>query len=190
MNALESSIHQFFGIEKIEDSLVVASLFKKETLAKNDFFFEENKKCDKLSFIESGLLRQFTQLPEKQVTQWIATPGYFITDLSAFLFHTKSRWNIQALTECSLYTINHENYAKLNKMIPKWNELEKLFICKCFIMMEDRILNLISLSSEERYHYLFNQQRELFNQVPLQYLASMIGMTPETFSRIRGKKSS
>lgn len=190
MNALESSIHSFFGIESIEDSQIVARLFTKEILAKNDFFLKQDKKCNKLSFIEIGLMRQFVDLPEKQVTQWIGTSGYFITDLSSFIFNTKSRWNIQALTECHLYTISYENYVLLNEAIPKWNELEKLFICRCFITLEDRILNLISLSAEDRYTYLFGQQRELFNQVPLQYLASMIGMTPETFSRIRRKKTS
>jgi CRP-like cAMP-binding protein len=190
MNALENSIHQFFGLEKIEDSQIVARLFKKETLAKNDFFIQKDKKCDKFSFIESGMLRQYIDLPDRQVTQWIATPGYFITDLSSFLYSAKSRWNISALTECSLYTIDHKEYVMLNEMIPRWNELEKHLICRCFITMEERIFNLISLSSEERYDYLFDQQRELFNLVPLQYLASMIGMTPETFSRIRRKKSS
>jgi CRP-like cAMP-binding protein len=190
MNALENSINQFFGIEKIEDSEIFTSLFKREILAKNDFLLKANKKCDKLSFIESGIMRQFVELPGKEVTHWIGTAGYFITDLSAFLYKTKSRWNVQALTDCSLYTITYKDYATLNKVIPKWNELEKLFMGKCLIIMENRILNLISQSSEERYKSLFDQRRELFNQVPLQYLASMIGMTPETFSRIRGKKTS
>jgi CRP-like cAMP-binding protein len=71
--------------------------------------------------------------------------------------------------------------------VPKWNEFEKMFISKCFVVMESRIFDLISLSAEERYTKLFDQHRELFNQVPLQYLASMLGMTPETFSRIRKK---
>ena len=55
--------------------------------------------------------------------------------------------------------------------------------------MESRVFDLISLSAEERYKRLFDQNRELLNQVPLQYIASMLGMTPETFSRIRKKLS-
>ncbi len=53
------------------------------------------------------------------------------------------------------------------------------------MILEDRIFQFLSMSSEARYKALFEQQPELFNQVPLQYLASMIEMTPETFSRIR-----
>ncbi|HEY5823130.1 MAG TPA: cyclic nucleotide-binding protein, partial [Cyclobacteriaceae bacterium] len=67
---------------------------------------------------------------------------------------------------------------------------EKLFMVRCFSIMEDRIFGHLSMSAEERYQFFFNQNKELFNQVPLQYLASMLGMTPETFSRIRKKQLS
>lgn len=86
-----------------------------------------------------------------------------------------------------LFTISHEQYLQMGTLIPKWTELEKLFISKCFITLESRVLDLISLTAEERYQKLFDHNRALFNQVPLQYLASMLGMTPETFSRIRRK---
>ncbi|WP_052315400.1 hypothetical protein [Emticicia oligotrophica] len=66
-------------------------------------------------------------------------------------------------------------------------ELEKLFIVQCFMVLKERILKHLSLSAEEHYEQLFAFKKELFNQVPLQYLASMLGMTPENFSRIRKK---
>jgi CRP-like cAMP-binding protein len=75
----------------------------------------------------------------------------------------------------------------IGKVVPKWNDFEKLFVSKCFVMLENRVFDFISLTAEERYKKLFDTNRELFNQVPLQYLASMLGMTPETFSRIRRK---
>ena len=75
----------------------------------------------------------------------------------------------------------------MGKLVPKWNEFEKLFIGNYFVMMENRVFDLISKPAEERYQRLFDQNRELFNQVPLQYLASMLGMTPETFNRVRKK---
>jgi hypothetical protein len=70
-------------------------------------------------------------------------------------------------------------------LIPEWHRLEKLFIAKCFTMLEDRIFRHLSMSAEERYQFFFHHDKELLNQVPLQYIASMLGMTPETFSRIR-----
>ncbi|WP_229239031.1 hypothetical protein [Emticicia sp. C21] len=62
-----------------------------------------------------------------------------------------------------------------------------MFIAKCFTMLEDRIFSHLSMTAEERYNFFFQNNKELFNQVPLQYIASMLGMTPETFSRIRRK---
>jgi hypothetical protein len=94
---------------------------------------------------------------------------------------------MQALTDMRLFTIDYEAYVMMGKLVPKWHEFEKLFMGKCFMMLESRVLDFISMTTEERYQKLFDQNRELFNQVPLQYLASMLGMTPETFSRIRRK---
>jgi CRP-like cAMP-binding protein len=186
MNDLENYIHHYFSIS-VEDCKKVSSLFKMETVNKGDYFLKTGKYCNKLSFIQEGLFRIYVNMPDKEVTQWIGTPGYFITDVSGFLFRNASRWNIQALTDSRLFSIDYEEYIKMGKLVPKWNELEKLFIGKYFVMIENRVFNLISMSAEERYQMLFDQNRELFNQVPLQYLASMLGMTPETFSRIRKK---
>jgi hypothetical protein len=189
MNELENYIHHYLSIS-IEDCKKVAGLFRKESLSKGDHFSKSNRYCDKLSFIQQGIFRVYVTLPEKEVTQWIGTPGYFITDISSFLFHDLSRWNIQALSDAQIFTIGHEEYLTIGGLVPKWNELEKLFIGKCFVMLENRIFSHLSLSAEERYQVFFEQNRELFNQVPLQYIASMLGMMPETLSRIRSKKSS
>ncbi|WP_316840235.1 Crp/Fnr family transcriptional regulator [Pedobacter gandavensis] len=189
MTELENYLHHYFSIG-LHDGKKLAGLFQEEKLAKGDFFLKSQQQSNRLSFIQHGLLRLFVTLPDKEVTQWIANSGTFVTDLSGFLFRNPSRWNIQALSEVTLYTISHEQYLNIGQLIPKWNEFEKLFIGKCFVSLENRMFNQISLSAEERYQILFEEQRELFHQVPLQYLASMLGMTPETLSRIRNKKTS
>lgn len=65
--------------------------------------------------------------------------------------------------------------------------LEKRFVAKCFAVMESRIFDFIALSAEERYTRYFALYPNHFNQVPLQYIASLLGMSPETLSRIRAK---
>jgi len=107
--------------------------------------------------------------------------------LSSFFFETPSRWIIQALVDTELYTISKKDYKTIADLVPKWNEIEKLFLVKCFATMENRIYSHLSMSSQERYDYFFENNRELFSQVPLKYIASMLGMTPETMSRIRIK---
>jgi CRP-like cAMP-binding protein len=129
-------------------------------------------------------------MEDKEVTQWIGSKGYFITDLASLTFKIPSRWNIQALTDTELHTIDREDYNRIAEWVPKWPEMEKHFIVNCFTIMESRIFAHLSMPAEERYSVFFHQNKELFNQVPLQYIASMLGMTPETFSRIRKKQLS
>lgn len=187
MTELETYIQSYFGIAQPADLEAIRSLFKEQHLDKGDYFLQQGAPCNKLSFIKSGMLRIYVNTGDKEVTQWISTRGYFVTDLSGLVFETPARWTIQALTDTELFTISRTDYRNIGTLIPKWHELEKLFIARCFAMLEDRIFSHLSMSAEERYHFFFEKNRELFNQVPLQYIASMLGMTPETFSRIRKK---
>ena len=190
MSELAQYIKSYFGVVQEKELETIVSLFKKTSLKKGDYFLKSGKVSNQLSFIQSGLLRIFVSTEEKEITQWISTQGYFVTDLSSFIFQTPARWNIQALSDADLYTISKEDYNKIGKLIPAWNELEKLFIARCFTILEDRIFSHLSMTAEERYNFFFQHNKELFNQVPLQYIASMLGMTPETFSRIRKKSIS
>jgi CRP/FNR family transcriptional regulator, anaerobic regulatory protein len=190
MSSLHHYIQEYFGVIKQDDLHAVSSMFKEDTLAKGDFFLKQGHPAHKMSFIKSGLIRIFTHDDGKEITQWISGSGYFVTEISSFMFGGSSRWNMQALTEVELFTISKTDYQNIVKVVPQWHELEKLFIVKCFAILENRIYNHLSKSAEERYHDFFAQNPSLFNQVPLQYIASMLGMTPETFSRIRNKQLS
>jgi CRP-like cAMP-binding protein len=186
MTELEKYIQNYFGVNN-QDLTAISSFFKPGILNKGDFFLKTGRRSDKLGFVQSGIIREYVNTDDKEITKWISTKGYFVVDLAGFYFNQPARWNIQALTDCELYVIESADYAKIGQEIARWTELEKLFIAKCFTVLEDRILQHISMSAEERYEQLFNYNKELFNQVPLQYLASMLGMTPETLSRIRKK---
>lgn len=188
MKNFDEIIEENFGKLTIEEQNKLLSYFHEEKLNKNEFFTKSENYCKKLSLIKSGFLRIYTVLDGKEITQWISTPNYFITEISSFFFNQPNRWTIQALTDIDLLTINKENYVKLCKEFPKWNEIEKQFIAKCFAMLEDRIFSHLSMSAEERYNLFFLKNNTLFNQVPLQYIASVIGMSPETLSRIRKRQ--
>jgi CRP-like cAMP-binding protein len=116
--------------------------------------------------------------------------GYFITDLASFLFDASANWSIEALTPAKIWTLNKSDYLEIQDQIPNWNVLEKRFIAKCFMVLEQRVFDFIALSAEERYLKYFENNKLLFNQVSLQYIASVLGMSPETLSRIRNKLSS
>lgn len=186
----EQAIKTQLGIIESEDLKNIASLFKLKKYNKDEFLLKTGTRCNELFFIKTGLMRVFVYSEKREITQWIATPGYFVTDLTSFINETPARWNFQTLTNIEILTISKSNYNQVSQVISKWNELEKRFLINCFTTLEDRIFTHLSMTAEERYQFFFAQNKELFYSVPLQYLASMLGMTPETFSRIRKKLGS
>jgi len=188
MTEIEQYITSYFGVVAIDDLRTIVSFFKLITIKKGEFLLKAGRRCDKLSFVQSGLLRMFVTQDDKEVTQCIATKGHFTTDLSSFIFATPSGSTIQALIDTELYTITREDYKKIGNLVSTWNELEKNFIVRCFTILEKRIVRHLSMTAEERYKFFFENDKELLNQIPLQYIASMLGMRPETFSRIRKKR--
>lgn len=186
MGELETYIASHFAAGK-EDLEKIAAFFHEERIPKGDFFLKAGHYAERLSFVRSGLLRIYAPCNDKDVTQWISTQGYFVTDLASLVFSVPARWNIHAITPVELFSISREDYNKLGKTVPQWHRLEKLFIAKCFTILEDRIFRHLSMSAEERYQELLRTNKELLREVPLNYLASMLGMSPETFSRIRSR---
>jgi len=184
MNELENYIKSFFGIEENEASKML-EMFKPVTLNKGDYFLKSGQQSKQLAFIQSGIIREFLFIGDKEITKWIAVKGYFVVDLGSFIQGHPSKSNFQALTNCEIHVLDQQNYQNMEALIPSWQKLEKLFMVKCFGLLEDRIVHQLSYSAEERYQHFFKNNKALFNQVPLQYLASMLGMAPETLSRLR-----
>lgn len=189
MKNFETLIKEHFGQLSNQEVALIRPYFQEEKLQKNEFFTQTDKTCDKLSFVKSGILRIYTLSDGKEITQWISTQNFLLTEVMGFFFNQPNRWAIQALTETELLSITKTNYLKLCQKFPKWNEIEKQLIMKCFMMMEDRIFSHLSMTAEERYELYFQQNKKLFNQVPLQYIASLLGMTAETLSRIRKRQN-
>lgn len=188
MTELKQYIKQFFDVQEKELDIISAH-FSPKTIRKGDYYLKLGSYSNQFAFVQSGLLREFLYVNDKEVTKWIYTQGYFALDLASFTFNTPARWNIQALSDCEVFVINRTDYNNLIHEIPNWPVLEKHFIAKCFSVLEERVVQHLSHTTEERYVQFFNFNKKLFNEVPLQYLASMLGMTPETFSRIRKKRA-
>lgn len=187
MAALEKYITNYFGVSEKNALEGISSLFQYTEIKKGEFILEQGNHCNSMGFVLSGYQRFYALIDGKEVTQWISHEGEFTVDLTAFITGRPSRWSIQALTDSELYIIQKSDYDRLDQLVPRWFEFEKLFMIRCFTMMEDRIFSHLSMTAEERYQFFFENNKELFNQVPLQYIASMLGMSAETFSRIRKK---
>ncbi len=189
MSEIEQYVQSYFGIPQVYLG-DLTGMFQLTHLDREDWFVQVGEPCQKISFIKEGHIRIFRYEHDKDITQWISTQGEFVTDLSSFMFQNPARWYIQALTPCTLYTISKDNFNRIGELVPDWPELEKLFLAKCFLILEDRVFTFLSLSAEERVAHFLAYRKALFNEVPLHYIASMLGMTPETLSRIRKKLAS
>ncbi len=188
MSELKKHITQTFGFTESEYRHV-KDFFKPKVILEGDFFLKEGQYVRQMGFVEKGILREFLYVNDKEVTKWFSTSGYFAVDLSGFLFDQKAKVNYQATTDVELLAISKENYNKISTRVPRWNKLEKMFLAKCFTILENRVVSHLALNAEERYNQLFAFNPTLFNQVPLNQIASMLGMTAETLSIIRKKQT-
>lgn len=191
MQEIETYVQQYFGIAGRGLS-AIGGLFSETRLQKSDFLLKTEQYARSIHFVKSGYLRVFAYNADgsKEITQWISGRGMFLTDLSGFMFGTPSRWNIQALSDCELYSITKADFRRIGEHVDNWAELEKLFIAKCFVTLENRVFGQLSMTAEEKVRALMESDPEMFLHVPLQYIASMLGMTPETLSRMRRKMTS
>jgi CRP-like cAMP-binding protein len=176
----------YFGLFE-SDAQKIVDWFQPETIPKNEYFIRKGAYCHKLSFIKSGYFRIYDEHNGREITQWISSESDFVTEINSFFFGVPSQWNIQAISDCECYTISQSDYQRMGEEISNWNSLETKFMAKCFAMLENRVFSFLAMTAEERYGALFRYNKELFNNVQLHYLASMLGMTPETLSRIRRK---
>ena len=166
----------------------LASRFQRVTYNKGTLIFGQGDTVKKLYFLESGLIRIFFEANGVEVTQWVSTPGYFLTELGAFYGKKPARWSMEALTNVVAYSIGMDSLEALEKEFPEWISYERAFLVKCFETIEIRLGGLLSQSAEERFQAFMQFAPNLFNEVPLKYLASMLGMSPETLSRLRAKR--
>jgi len=163
----------------------ITNEFEPSTLKKGEYFLKSDSICQIMAFIESGYLRMYNIVDGKEITLWIGVPGKFITSVASFVFQTSNFWNIQAITDCTLQTISRDRHFSLSKQEIKWLEFDNLLLAHSFALLEKSMFAQLHTTALERYEILLKESPDLFKNVPLHYIASMIGVTPESLSRLR-----
>lgn len=163
----------------------ILSFFVPQELAKGQLFLESGKVCRQMAFIESGYLRMYDIVDGKEITFWIGSNGKFITSLSSFIFQTSNFWNIQAVSDCKIYVINREQHFQLCSTHPKWLEFDNMLLARSFSLLERTMFAQLHTTAQQRFESLLKEEPDLFLNIPLQYIASMLGITPESLSRLR-----
>ena len=184
MELIKDCISKQVNIGK-ESLATVLSMFEPVELMKGEYFLNAQTVCQKMAFIEYGYLRMYDIADGKEITFWIGSSGKFITSLSSFVLQTAKYWNIQAVTNCKLRVISREKHFKLCETEPKWLEFDNLLLAHSFAILEKSMFSQLHTTANERFKALMKEEPDLFLHVPHQYIASMIGITPESLSRLR-----
>lgn len=186
MKTLEEVIRSQLSISEI-DLNEISCQFKSVKVNSGDVLISSGMPCKQLFFIKRGYLRVYALENGNEVTLWIVGEGVFITSLSSFIFQNPNHWFIEASTDCELEYITRENHFNLLKNSAKWMEFDIMLLSKSFAMLEERMYSHLYSSAKERLMRLQKNTPDLFQHIPQQHIASLIGVTPETLSRLRKK---
>ena len=166
---------------------VILDSFRDLKIKKNEFWIKKGEICEHLAFVNDGILRIINEVNEIESTVQLVLNNSFVTSLTSFAYQTPSVWSIQAITDCELLVIDRDNHFKLVSEYKNWLEFDNAHLLHAYTELEYKLFSQFHLSSERRFRQLFSERPEIFNQVPLKYIASSLGITPETLSRLRKK---
>lgn len=155
-------------------------------LDKSDFYIKEGEMCKSVTFVLSGILRSFyTSDKGDDITYCITFPNNFMTAYSSFLTSQPTQENIQAITATELLIIPKEKIEKLAHNNHNWVLFQKAIAEQQYIELEKRIFLLQGSNATKRYSDLMKNQPKYIQNIPLQYLASYLGVSQRHLSRIR-----
>ncbi|WNJ18768.1 Crp/Fnr family transcriptional regulator [Pontibacter sp. G13] len=183
-HSLKSCVSQFVRFPET-DWQEIESRFRAVHLAKSEFLIQAGAPCRVMAFIERGFLRMYNLVDGKEITLWIGQGGSFITSLSSFVFETENHWTIQAVTDCELRVISREDHFRLLDQFPKWLAFDNHLLARSFALLEQSMFAHLHTTALQRLNTLMDSHPGIFLHVPHQHIATMIGVTPETLSRLR-----
>ena len=180
---------QFVDLNQAEKELIKEN-FHFRCLKRKSFLLKEGKTCDFIAFVKSGVIRHFHIRDGNEITCDITVPNSFITDFKSFNESVPSVYNFQVLKEVCLLIINKQDLLNLYEEHKTFETLGRIMAERVAQRTIDIAMSLASEKPEERVRKLLLQQAELFQLVPQKYLANLLGISPESFSRIRARQAS
>lgn len=169
-----------------EETEEICSSFGEHVVKKNRFFLEAGQRCTRIGFLCTGILCSFIYDEEgHEVVKHFPEPRQFFTDLESYEKEQPAKLNIIALTDTTILSISKQENDALQKRIPKWELLMGLFASKALNHMIQMQNFLHFGSAADKYRHLVQNYPNLARHVPLKYIASYLGITQSSLSRLR-----
>ena len=169
-----------------DEAELLKQFFTLKKVRKRQYMLNEGEVCKYNLFVAKGLLRAFgvEENGYEQVVQF-AVEGWWISDLNSFFSGDVAVYNIEALEDCELLLLTRQSMDKMLEKLPKMERYFRLLMQNHIVALRQRIIASQRHSAEERYIRLIEGFPTILARVPQQYIASYLGMTPETLSRVR-----
>ena len=171
-----------------EEHDALQSILGYKQLKRKEYFLRQGQVCRHLALIVKGYVRLFYLVDGEEITKDFNFENWICGSYASFSMQQPSRFNIIAMEDCELYLIGREDLYRLFDTYPNIQKLGRIQIERMFIYKELREASFLLDSAEKRYHNLLEQQPHIVQRVPLKYLASYLGISAETISRIRAGK--
>lgn len=171
-----------------EEELQITRYLTPKKLRRKQYLLQEGDPCKHIAFIEKGSLRAYSvdDKGNEHIIQF-ALEGWVISDLYSFLTGEPATYNIDAIEDAELILISKSAHEELLRTVPKYETFTRINITGAYIAMQKRLTSIISSPSEERYENFNALYPNIVQRVPQHMIASYMGLTPETLSRVRKK---
>jgi CRP-like cAMP-binding protein len=185
MDNIETYLSEILEIPK-EAITTCSGFYVSKKVAKNEFLLREGEICLDTFFVEKGLLRMFSldKNGKEHVIQF-APENWLISDRSSLNFNEKSKFYIEAIEDTEVYILGNDFFTKIIENYPHIAERNDLLLQKHIRNLQNRVNSLLADTAEERYMNFIKMYPDILLRVPQWMVASYLGITPESLSRVR-----
>lgn len=184
MVRFEAFLQQYFRLSEA-DSQLISGYFEVRLLRKNDFFIREGRVCRQAGLILEGVMRYFGyQENGEEQTCYFATDHDYVIDPFSFPGQVPATFNLQLVTDCQVAVISYHRNKELTRLYPGWTGISAALVQRALGEFVNQ-KKMISYDAAKRYNYFVETYPRFAQEVPLQYIASYLGITQPSLSRLR-----
>lgn len=180
---------QFFtnsGLVSLKAAEEIADKFSPREIKKNEFLSRAGRIYDEYFFLEHGFIRSFAiDVEGNDVTTNFYSGGQVVFEVSSFFNRTISSENFQAIVDCEGWYITYDQLNHLFHSMHEFRDFGRSILVKGFSALKTRMLSMITATAEQRYDTLIKANPEIFKHAALKHIASYLGVTDTSLSRIR-----